>query len=107
MVNKRVRVLARVLTRGKTMKRYVFALAAAAVMTFAGFAWGQEAPTTASKPVPMTDTQLDHVTAGGTVTVPVAGLQQNVGDGGQSSHRNANNGFEHSNQRGACFTCLF
>ncbi len=57
----------------------------------------------------MTDAEMDTVTAG------VAGYQEMcnhnghchlVGGGGQSWHRNANNGYIHSNGRGAHFIAV-
>ena len=81
---------------------------AALAVGFAGVAGAAEvkkdtakAPALSAKA--MTDKDMDKVTAGAYVYVGVNGNYQTVGGGGQSGHRNANNGYENSNYRGACF----
>jgi len=53
----------------------------------------------------MTDAEMDTVTAGaaGFQEMCVHGVCHLIGGGGQSSHRNANNGYNHSGHRGAHF----
>jgi hypothetical protein len=55
----------------------------------------------------MNDAEMDKVTAGDAVSVDNRGvsLTQEVGSGGQSSHRDPSNGFFNSGGRGACFNC--
>jgi hypothetical protein len=53
----------------------------------------------------MSDAEMDKVTAGDFVIILHNGLDQPVGSGGQSFHRDANQGFNNSGHRGACFNC--
>jgi hypothetical protein len=57
----------------------------------------------------MTDAEMDTVTAGAASGWQVCtgnGHCHPVGGGGQSLHRNTNNGFNHSGGRGARFTLI-
>ena len=57
----------------------------------------------------MSDAEMDKVTAGDTVFVDNRGVSLNepVGSGGQSFHRQPSQGFMNSGGRGACFLhCL-
>jgi hypothetical protein len=62
----------------------------------------------ASAATQMTDAEMDTVTAGtvGVWQVCANGHCHLVGGGGQSWHRNASNGWLHSNGRGAHFTLV-
>jgi hypothetical protein len=93
------------------MKKIVYVLAILAAASTAAVAKDLKqdkkagAPTVAA--AQMTDAEMDKVTAGDFVRVNNRGvfLIQDVGSGGQSDHRNANQGFHHSGGRGACFNC--
>ena len=70
----------------------------------------QKAPAPAVKAQVMSDSEMDKVTAGSTVSVDNKGafFTHDVGSGGQSLHRDPSNGFNNPpNHSGACFNCAF
>jgi len=91
------------------MKKTLVVLAALAAAT--NFAVAKELKQDSKQQPPtisatqMSDAEMDKVTAGDTVSVNNRGasLIQQVGAGGQSDHRNANQGSINSGKRGAFF----
>ena len=92
------------------MRKSVIVLAAlaAAISTAALAAEKEKKTTVPATATQMSDSEMDKVTAGDSVSVNNRGvnLTQPVGSGGQSGNRNPSNGFNNSaGNRGACFNC--